>query len=85
MCEYHLKGQCFHPQKARKGTVAVACMFHSCNECTNKKWQEEKIEADLAYYQSVIELAQINQTPEVEQKEQPLPRKPLLTKIFTSN
>lgn len=56
MCEYHLKGQCFHPQKTQKGLVATECKFHDCSKCTNPHWQQQKIEKHYEYYQSILEI-----------------------------
>ncbi len=81
MCEFHLKGQCFHPEKTEKGLVASGCEFHDCSQCTNKNWQQEKIAEHYAYYQSIITISQAsnNQNQPTTQK------KPLLSRIFSSN
>lgn len=81
MCEFHLKGQCFHPQKATKGIVATNCSFHDCSDCTSKQWQKTMVDENYAYYQSIIDLTN-NQ--ELELNEQTKVKKPLLSKIFSS-
>lgn len=57
MCEFHLKGNCFHPGKVSKGTIAEKCDVHSCNHCTNKAWQIAKINKEINYHQTLLNLA----------------------------
>ena len=64
MCDFHLNGQCFHPEKARKGLVAVTCNFHNCKECTNKQWQQDRIEQNFQYYQSIVDIINISESVE---------------------
>lgn len=67
MCEFHLKDQCFHPDKTAKGIVASNCTFHDCSQCTNKTWQQEKIAENYAYYRSIISLASANNSQNTEE------------------
>lgn len=65
MCEYHLKGSCFHPEKVTKGKVAENCNVHSCNQCTSKSWQTTMINKEIDYHQMLLDLAsnkKFNQT-----------------------
>lgn len=57
MCEFHLKGNCFHPEKVGKGTIADNCDVHSCNHCTNKTWQTTMINKEINYHQTLLNLA----------------------------
>ncbi len=55
MCDYYLKGICFHPERVEKGLVGKPCEVHTCEQCTNKQWQQQKINEDFAYYTSILE------------------------------
>lgn len=57
MCEFHLKGNCFHPEKVSKGVVANTCDVHSCDHCTNKIWQTTMVNKDIDYHQLLLNLA----------------------------
>ncbi|MCA9478584.1 MAG: hypothetical protein KC535_05545 [Nanoarchaeota archaeon] len=81
MCDFHLKGQCFHPEKTKKGFVATSCQFHDCSQCTNKIWQKNMIEENYSYYQSIVELTQ---NKEAEIPESVEKRQPILTRIFSA-
>lgn len=76
MCDFHLKGQCFHPEKTVKGIVSTTCTFHDCSKCTNKTWQTNMVEENYSYYQSIVELTQNQKQEEMVQS------KSLFTKIF---
>jgi len=56
MCDYHLRNNCFHPEKVQKGIVARPCEVHECEHCTSTSWQKQKIDATFAYYQGIIDL-----------------------------
>ena len=56
MCEYYLKENCFHPQRVAKGLIALPCEVHDCDHCTDKRWQQKKIDADFDYYHSILEM-----------------------------
>lgn len=66
MCDFHLKGKCFHPEKVEKGLVAINCNVHGCTQCTNSSWQVKKINSDIEYYQSLIDLTATNIQSEIE-------------------
>jgi len=57
MCEYHLKGNCFHPEKVSKGNVANKCDVHECNQCTNRTWQTIMINKEINYHQAILNMA----------------------------
>jgi hypothetical protein len=57
VCEFYLKGNCFHPEKVGKGTIANSCDVHSCNDCTNRVWQTSMINKDINYHQTLLNLA----------------------------
>jgi|AntAceMinimDraft_17_1070374.scaffolds.fasta_scaffold133995_1 hypothetical protein len=57
MCEFHLKDNCFHPEKVQRGLVAIPCKVHDCKQCTNKIWQQEKIKEEMAYHNSILKLS----------------------------
>lgn len=57
MCEFHLRGNCFHPEIVGKGTIAKKCDVHSCKSCTDKRWQLEKINKEIEYHQALLNLA----------------------------
>ena len=78
MCDFHLKGQCFHPEKAAKGIVATSCKFHNCSDCTNKTWQKSKVEETYNYYQSIVELTQNTKLEVLDEK------KSIMTRIFSA-
>lgn len=65
MCDFHLKGKCFHPERVQKGLVAIACDVHRCEYCTDKPWQEKRISEDFKYYQSLIELTATDRALEI--------------------
>ncbi len=56
MCDFHLKGNCFHPERVQTGLIANKCNFESCNDCTNKEWQQNKIQSLNKYHQDIISL-----------------------------
>jgi len=60
MCDFHLKGKCFHPEKVQKGLIAISCDVHSCSSCTNNEWQSKQIDEKFKYYQNLIELTHVN-------------------------
>lgn len=60
MCEFHLKGNCFHPAKVGKGSVASPCDVHSCNHCTNQNWQTKMIQKEIGQHQALLNLAMGN-------------------------
>jgi hypothetical protein len=62
MCDFHLKGKCFHPEKVQKGLVAANCEVHQCQHCTNKPWQNKRISDEFNYYQSLIDLTATEQS-----------------------
>lgn len=79
MCDFHLKGQCFHPEKTKKGLVATGCQFHDCSQCTNKAWQRERVQENYTYYESILAATNIpSQDQAVTEK------KPALSRIFSS-
>ena len=80
MCEFHLKGQCFHPEKTMKGIVATPCKFQACGEWTNKKWQQNMVEENYNYYQSIVELTQNIET----NNETNTNNKSFITRIFSA-
>lgn len=72
MCEFHLKGSCFHPEKVGKGVVADECDVHSCNMCTNRSWQTTMINKEITYHQTLLNLAlrhQEEMTREIQTKQ----------------
>lgn len=83
MCEYHLKNNCFHPQKVQRGLVAIPCEVHACNHCTNSKWQEEKIQEKMEYHQSIVKLSR-QELPSFNMQQENLKeaKKFNITKIF---
>lgn len=56
MCDYHLKGTCFHPKRVEKGFIALPCEVHECEHCTNKTWQDQQINTEYTYYQSIVDM-----------------------------
>ena len=86
MCEFHLKGQCFHPEKTTKGIVATNCKFQNCSDCTNKHWQQNMVEENYNYYESIVKIADQQRTKLVETQDNTnsQERKPLLTRIFSA-
>lgn len=57
MCDFHLKDNCFHPEKVQRGLVAIPCQVHECKHCTNIKWQQEQIQEKIDYHDSIIKLS----------------------------
>lgn len=57
MCDFHLKGNCFHPEIVGKGLIAKECDVHSCSSCTDENWQLEKINKEIKYHQALVNLA----------------------------
>ena len=83
MCEFHLKDNCFHPEKVQRGLVAIPCQVHDCKHCTNEKWQNQKIKEELDYHNNIIKLSReklpafaVEESIKSETKESPF------TKIF---
>ena len=59
MCEFHLNGNCFHPNKVQKGWVANACNVHTCMDCTNTSWQHNTIREQFMYQKELLEMINI--------------------------
>lgn len=64
MCDFHFKERCFHPERVDKGLVAIKCEVHDCNQCTNKKWQSERISASMQYYSNILSIASLTSAPQ---------------------
>ena len=64
MCEFHFKERCFHPERVEKGIVASKCEVHDCSQCTNKKWQSERISANMQYYSNLMTISSLTSTPQ---------------------
>ena len=83
MCEYHLKENCFHPEKVQRGLIAIPCEVHDCKQCTNKIWQQEKITELKEYHNSIIKLSK-QELPsfDIQQENTTKSKKFNITKIF---
>jgi hypothetical protein len=72
MCDYYLRGRCFHPKRTKKGMVAAKCQVHSCNDCTHKQWQDKQIEEDHSFYQDLIDnISKEIKVPSLQARPQP--------------
>ena len=77
MCEFYLKGKCFHPKRVSRGQIATNCEAHACNDCTSASWQSKKVKDQLMQLKELIHLSNgtAPQFSEDEQAEN-------MTKIF---
>ena len=57
MCDYHLKENCFHPEKVHRGLIAIPCEVHECTHCTNESWQKKKIQEQMEYHYGIVKLS----------------------------
>jgi hypothetical protein len=57
MCEFYLKGKCFHPKKVARGEIASTCEAHTCNDCTSSSWKANKVKEQLLKFKELIELS----------------------------
>ncbi len=71
MCEFHLKGNCFHPNRVIKGSVAIPCTVHSCGDCTDKEWQEEQIQDFINYYKELAAMSNLELPTFAQEKPNP--------------
>lgn len=58
MCEFFLKGQCFHPKRVSQGKISTPCEAHACTDCTSTDWKETKVKNDICKLQELIQLTQ---------------------------
>lgn len=83
MCDYYLKEKCFHPEKVRKGLIAIPCEVQKCTHCTNKSWQKNKINEQINYYNGIVKLSRQELPTFNIQDENIISRKKLsFTKVF---
>lgn len=65
MCEFHLQGNCFHPQRIQHSKqLATQCNVLECSHCTNRCWQRAKIKEELEFYNQNLNESQTQQTPQ---------------------
>lgn len=57
MCDFHLKHQCFHPNKVERGKIATDCEAHRCIDCTDSKWKANYVREQFSYLQELITLS----------------------------
>jgi len=82
MCDFYLKGNCFHPEKSEKGMVASKCEVHKCELCTNKNWQIEQITNLSKYHQELLSVIK-NELPRFEIKNEAIESEMSFSKIFS--
>lgn len=81
MCDFHLKGQCFHPEKVQKGLIAIPCQVHNCTKCTNENWKNAKISEQIKNNNEMIKLLR-QELPSFNIQNELEGKKLNITKIF---